>query len=268
MKTPVLISTIAVLLFSCSKKSPEITTKVNTPTTEVIHKISVSDSIKVEDSAKITDVLTGEFHAKVLVFENISDKALQDSLYAPLNIKLDNYSKRELQKGLDAKKAAFYQEIKEMLSDWSPEFKQIWGQHSAMKVFSDKNDFLTVQYTADGYTGGAHGYYSEIYKAFDTKNLKTLQLKDILKAQDPQIWSRILMDNFLKNDLDTEQAQMLLVKDIPLNNNFYFDDQHLYFLYNQYEIAAYAAGPILIKVPFADIKPFLNDEFKSRLKIQ
>ncbi|MCB4235346.1 RsiV family protein [Kaistella anthropi] len=129
------------------------------------------------------------------------------------------------------------------------------------------DDFITIQYTASGYTGGAHGYYNEIYKVFDLKTNKTLQLSDILKVQDAEIWSRILMDHFLKNDLEKGQAAALLVKEIPLNNNFYFDKEYLYFLYNQYEIAAYAAGSVLIKIPLSEIKPFLNDEFKTRLKL-
>ena len=72
------------------------------------------------------------------------------------------------------------------------------------------------------------------------------------------------MDNFLKNDTEKKQAEMLLVKEIPLNNNFYFDTEFLYFLYNQYEITAYAAGPVLIKIPLSDIKPLLTKAFIQR----
>lgn len=73
------------------------------------------------------------------------------------------------------------------------------------------------------------------------------------------------MDNFLKNDLEKGQAEMLLVKEIPLNDNFYFDKEALYFLYNQYEITAYAAGPVLIRIPFSAIKPLMKSEFKTRI---
>ena len=76
------------------------------------------------------------------------------------------------------------------------------------------------------------------------------------------------MDNFLKNDLENGQAQMLLVEDIPLNDNFYFDKDNLYFLYNQYEITAYAAGPVLIKIPFSTVKPLMKPEMKTRLGLE
>ena len=126
---------------------------------------------------------------------------------------------------------------------------------------------LTIKYSGDGFTGGAHGYYYEFYKVFDLQTKKTLQLADVLSDKNPKIWSKILMDHFLKNDLENGQSEMLLVKEIPLNDNFYFDQDHLYFLYNQYEITAYAAGPVLIKVPFSAIQTILKSEFKKRLGI-
>ena len=133
-----------------------------------------------------------------------------------------------------------------------------------MKMFSKDNNFLTVQYTGDGYTGGAHGYYYENYKVFDLKTNKTMQLADLITDPGAAIWQKILMDNFIQNDGDKGQVDMLLVDQIPLNSNFYFDKEHLYFLYNQYEITAYAAGPVLIKIPLADIKLLLTDDFIKR----
>ena len=49
---------------------------------------------------------------------------------------------------------------------------------------------------------------------------------------------------------------------------FYFDKENLYFLYNQYEITAYAAGPVLIKIPFSDIKLMVKPEFLKRIAVQ
>ena len=76
------------------------------------------------------------------------------------------------------------------------------------------------------------------------------------------------MDNFLKNDAGKGQSEMLLVKEISPNNNFYLDKENLYFLYNQYEITAYAAGPVLIKIPFSDIKLMVKPEFLKRIAVQ
>lgn len=261
-----LILALLLLQTSCNKETTSVsqTTTLPNDSTKISEKFEI-DSVKMEDSLKIDANLTADFASTVLVFPQISDKVLLDSIYAKEQIKLAAYSKTDLLEDLKSKKENFYEETKNSLKDWKPDFKQTWTAHSDMDVHSHENDLLTLVYTGEGFTGGAHGYYYEFYKVFDLKNKKTIQLTDVILDVKATIWSKILMDNFLKNDLQNGQAQMLLVKDIPLNDNFYFDKENLYFLYNQYEIAAYAAGPILIKVPFATIKPLMKTDIKTRL---
>ena len=136
-----------------------------------------------------------------------------------------------------------------------------------MSVFSNTHHMLTLKYTKDEYSGGAHGKYMVYFKVFNLKKNKVLQLSDVLTIQDPEIWDRILSDNFFKADTEKGQAEMLLVKKITPNNNFYFDAEYLYFYYNPYEITAYAAGPVVIKVPLSDIKPFLQADFIKQMDL-
>ncbi|MDQ0477715.1 MULTISPECIES: DUF3298 and DUF4163 domain-containing protein [Chryseobacterium] len=255
----------AVLLMSCNKEKS--TAETSNGTVEKITSTTGNfplDSVKVNDSLKIDQNLTVKFQSKILVFPTLKNKALLDSIYAPKEIRLTEYSKANIADALDLKMKEFYEEEKNALQDYKPEFAQNWEKNSNMNLFSHRNNFLTVQYTGDGYTGGAHGYYFETYKVFDLQNNKTLHLSDIVANQDSKIWDPILMNNFIQNDGGKGQFEMLLVKQIPLNNNFYFDDKNLYFLYNQYEITAYAAGTVLIKVPLSDIKLLLTDEFIKR----
>ena len=259
---------IFLAFFSCKKaENSNAKTSEKAETKEVSAKLLATDSIKTIDSSKLNENLTAIFRSSVLVFPNLTNKVLLDSIYAPLNLKLKEYSKEKISAEIDAHKKEYFADTKKSLEDWSPDFPQTWEQNSYMKKFSILNDFMTLQYKADGYTGGAHGYYNEMYRVFDVKTNRQITLADILKVRDAKIWSRILMDHFLKNDLDQGQAQMLLVKEIPLNDNFYFDQDNLYFLYNQYEIAAYAAGPVLIKIPYSEIKPFLTQDFRTKLNL-
>lgn len=264
-----LFAILTILFFaaiSCNKakkmhEGTSATTKINDSLPE---KFAI-DSVQIDDSLKITENVTAAFQSKLLVFPQIKDSILLDSIYSKTEIHPTNYSKAHLLKELQAKKSQFYQETKDGLQGWKPDFEQTWNNNSDMTIFSNKNDLLTIKYSGDGFTGGAHGYYYEFYKVFDLQTKKTLQLADVLSDKNPKIWSKILMDHFLKNDLENGQSEMLLVKEIPLNDNFYFDQDHLYFLYNQYEITAYAAGPVLIKVPFSAIQTILKSEFKKRL---
>ncbi|WP_226064948.1 DUF3298 and DUF4163 domain-containing protein [Kaistella polysaccharea] len=255
-----------IFLMGCNQKKT-INTDLNAEIAPLNDSIAsfVIDSVAVQDSVKITENLTAAFHSKMLVFPSLSNKRVLDSIYSVENIHLNSYSAENITDSLKAKKDKFFRDTKESIKEWNPDFKQTWTNNSNMKLFSNTNGFLTIKYTGDGFTGGAHGYYYEKYKVFDLKKNTTLQLSDILKNQNAEIWGRILMDHFLKNDLGKGQSEMLLVKEIPLNTNFYFDENNLFFLYNQYEIIAYAAGPVLIKIPLSDIKPFLNAEFKKRI---
>ncbi len=254
---------LSIALMSCDKG--KVSAESSTENEEVNKVVNFSvDSVKVNDSLKIDKNLTVGFQSAVLYFHTLEDKTLLDSIFSVEKIRLDDYSKENLTQALEKKKKEYFEEQKLSLKDFKPDFHQTWNSNSSMKVFSKENDMMTIRYTGDGYTGGAHGYYYEFYKVFDLKNKKTLQLTDVVSETESKIWDKILMDNFLSNDSDKDQAQMLLVKEIPLNNNFYFDKNYLYFLYNQYEITAYAAGPVLIKVSLADIKPFLTAEFIKR----
>lgn len=261
-----LFAALLLLQISCNKKNQE--TSVSSSTTENAIKTPEKftiDSIKVDDSLQITDKLTASFSSSVLLFPRLKNKALLDSIYSHEEILTQDYSEEKVSEIINAKKEKFFTDTKNSTKDFTPNSKQTWTSNSYMKLFSHENDLLTLVYKDDGFTGGAHGYYSERYEVFDLKNNTKIQLSDVVVDSKDAIWSKILMDNFLKNDLEKGQAEMLLVKDIPLNDNFYFDKENIYFLYNQYEITAYAAGTVLIKIPFATIKSLMTPEIKTRL---
>jgi hypothetical protein len=267
MKKNILFTAVLLcFLYACKKTDVHQNEKKTVVQNSNIFSV---DSVAVNDSMKINDKLTVGFGSKVLVFPTIKNKSLLDSIYTMENIYLDDYSSDQLLAALKKKQKDYYfHENKENTEDFPWNFEQTWYQNSDMDVFSIKNDFMTLKYSGDGFSGGAHGYYYEYYRVFDLKNNKTLQLSDVLINPESAVWKRALMDHFLKNDLDQGQSEMLLVKEISPNRNFYFDKNFVYFLYNQYEIAAYAAGPVLIKLPVSDIKMILNPELKTRLGIQ
>lgn len=263
-----LLTLSSMLIIGCNKEKTkqENNATFDSSLVNPLSKFAV-DSLKLEDSLRIDKNLSLTFSSKIITFSGLESKTVLDSIYAQEDLILEDYSKENLAKALHQKMQNYYDEEKLSLKEYKPEFSQFWNMTSAMEMISHQNQYLTIQYTGDGYTGGAHGYYYEKYKVFDLKNNKTVQLSDVITKEDSSVWKRILMDNFLKNDSENKQAEMLLVEEIPLNNNYYFDKENLYFLYNQYEITAYAAGPVLIKIPFSDIKPFLNSDFKKRMNL-
>lgn len=270
MKKTILAAAAFTLAISCTKKDTVTENGLSKKETSAAQTKTAFpvDSVRVNDSSKVANHLTVAMNSKLLVFPAIKDKPLLDSIYSVESVSLNNYSSEKLLAELNSQKEEFFKQAKEENASLEINPPQKWYQNSDMKLFSLQDDFMTVRYTADGYSGGAHGYYNEIYKVFDLKNKKTLQLSDILITPDSPVWKRALRDNFLKNDTEKKQSEMLLVEEISPNSNFYFDKDFLYFLYNQYEITAYAAGPVLIKVPLSDVEPMLQPEFLKRIHRQ
>ena len=87
---------------------------------------------------------------------------------------------------------------------------------------------------------------------------------EIFKNPDDANWDKILKNNFV----DKDQKDMMIADKIKLNNNFYFDKDKITFVYNQYEITAYAAGVVYITLNFKDIKAQLTPEFLTQYNIK
>ena len=89
-----IIVVILLLQISCNKNKEK-----NSSVSSTKENISKNpgkftiDSVKVDDSIKIDDNLTATFSSSVLVFPQIKDKVLLDSIYARAEIKTSDYSK-------------------------------------------------------------------------------------------------------------------------------------------------------------------------------
>ena len=250
-------------LINCTKT--EIKTAENTEdNTEIVEQKFVVDSLSVADSMSLSKNLTADFQKTILVFPGITDKTLLDSIYAKENINLKSYSRSDLKAALDAKMQEYFAENKKVLEDYSPDFEQTWNETSSMKVHSKIDQFLTIKYSGDGYTGGAHGYYYEFYKNFNLEKNSVVQLKDVFSNQNPKMWNDLLVKNFLREN----EEEMLFEKKIPLTDNFYFNEKNITFIYNQYEVAPYSSGVIIVNVPFSELSSYLNPQFKKDFNLK
>ncbi|AZA74863.1 RsiV family protein [Chryseobacterium indoltheticum] len=270
-KVAIMLLSGAFLLAACKKTESE-TVNVNTENKSP-EKFTV-DSLKVNDSMRINDKLSVNYASKVLIFPTLKDKALLDSIYYDKK-GITDYSKQGLQSFLDKDKTEFYASVKEDSKEWISDIQnpQTWEAGSFMKLISQNDDFLQIEYLHTSYQGGAHSNYSFGAKVFDLKNNKKLDLKDITTMPKARL-EELLMKNLDKlpsgttdSDGPVKNSDMLLVDVIPANQAFYFDNEHLYFHYSPYEIAAFAAGDIVIPVSWKELDGTINPEFKKRMKI-
>lgn len=271
-------NTIAVLalstffVFSACKKAEN--NNLNETETAVPEKFTV-DSVKISDSTKLSDSLTIKYSSTKLLFPTIKDKALLDSIYFTEK-NIGDFSREGLQNYLQKSKNIYFNRLRKDSKDWISDisFSQEWYSDTGMRVKSNTNDYLQIEYFWASYEGGAHDNYGYSERVFDLQNNKKLELKDITSIPKEKL-EALLMKNINKTNSGTtddkgevNNSEMLLVDKIPATENFYFDDKNLYFHYSPYEITAFAAGDITIPISWSELKGTLTPEFIKRMKIK
>ena len=102
--------------------------------------------------------------------------------------------------------------------------------------------------------GAAHGVGKEYYVNYDP-------------SEDKVVGLGMLFDNIteLKRMIDRELSKQqagtgfLLVDEIPNPENFYVDGYSITFVFNPYEVVAYAAGVVEVKIPAYELEGYMTD---------
>lgn len=264
----ILVTLLFLTFFSCKEigfKNKHI--KSNIPVN------FTTDSVIEEDFTKLLDSITVKYSSQLLVFPTLKDQKLLHTIYEKDNIK--DFSKEGLKKYLEAKKNELYSKLKG--SNKLPHLKHLqkWEKTSQMNLKFNKNEYLHIQYYESMFVGGICNYYNYSEKVFDLNDNKKLQLRDITSISKDRL-SEILNVNIEKTTMlqqmkkyDIKEYNALLMEKIPVAENFYFDENNLYFHYNKDEIEkGYSIGDIIIPVSWNDLGNTLNLEFRDRMNIK
>lgn len=117
-----------------------------------------------------------------------------------------------------------------------------------------QDSILSYQVTTDCYLGGAHGSYIVQYLNFDIASGKLLNINDVVpQEKEPEVLmamvEQLCIDWDAKDLVDLqEKTGITMLSDLYLTNNFLLKNDSITFLFNQYEIAPYAAGLISVTV--------------------
>ena len=121
-------------------------------------------------------------------------------------------------------------------------------------VEEEQDSIVSYQTTTDCYLGGAHGSYVVQYYNFDKASGKLLSIKDIVPADKEKAVLKAMAEQLCEDweakdlaDLQ-EKTGITMLGDLYLIDNFLFKGDSILFLFNQYEIAPYAAGLISVTV--------------------
>ena len=136
-------------------------------------------------------------------------------------------------------------------------------------VLLNRPELLTVDLSYYAFTGGAHGNSHTEYFVFDTMTGKRLELNDVFEQGFEERLNKLIDSRYRQmkglsptDRLDGEKG-MLFENYIHFNDNFALTDQGVSFVYNNYEITAYAFGPTKIELPYSELADILKPRFKD-----
>ena len=132
----------------------------------------------------------------------------------------------------------------------------------------NEHDLVILESATYEYAGGAHGNYGSIFYCFDVSARKQLQLSDIISAD--SITLQHLAEKYFRIQYHVKSDslnEVLFENHLAANDNFYFNEKGISFLYNPYEVASYAQGEIVVFIPFSALKKYIQPAFMKRMNI-
>lgn len=141
------------------------------------------------------------------------------------------------------------------------EEERLWDLQGHIGIIEFK-DFVELELSIWTYTGGAHGNGYTGFLLIDHVTGKVLTLEDFVTSIPD--FTRIAEKYFREqNNIEPESSLEELGYWFPedqfyCNNNFYFTDDSMHFLYNIYEIAPYVGGSTEFSIPLSELKGFLR----------
>ncbi len=153
-------------------------------------------------------------------------------------------------------------EVSDTLSDFGNDISGHWYDETRIGLFAKTQSTYTLSFESNGYSGGAHGYYTVTYTNVDIRTKKSLSLQDLfLPGSQKRLYQVALSYYKTARNLNPSQS---LTQDGWFENRFRFAENFaitpygLYFLYNQYEIKPYAEGQTSFFLPYGAIGDLID----------
>jgi len=142
---------------------------------------------------------------------------------------------------------------------------QTWFLTISTKVIKQKPRYISFYTSYINFSGGAHPNSSFTYQNYDIETQKEIKLEELLLPESMvklnTIAERIFRENEKLTPAQSLKDNYFFENDIfKLNDNFTITEKGLLFLYNPYEIKAYAFGITKLLIPFKDIQDIIKPQ--------
>ncbi len=178
-----------------------------------------------------------------------------------------NLSVENLRNGI---RDTFFASYLEMLADEKPDstgeasFMLNYAESASISIIFNEKSLLSVGYGTYSYTGGAHGNHATTIATYDLVQKKSLTLNDIFLPNSEKTINKTLANAVRRQfnmKVNEPLSNKLFGNAVESTSNFCITPKGILFLYNPYEIAAYAMGEIELFIPFQEIKSIVNPRF-------
>lgn len=138
-------------------------------------------------------------------------------------------------------------------------------ENSSDKIVYNSNDIISYTINFENYTGGAHGAHSYQNHVINSTTGDPITEDDIFISNFQDELAHIIIDkiteqNNLKDSKELENIGFFSIDEIFPNGNFLVAKNGITYTFNEYEIAAYAVGPINVFIPYNELELLLKKD--------
>ncbi len=150
-----------------------------------------------------------------------------------------------------------YRDAAESFSEEPP-----WEAYVNENIYLRTDSIVSVGISMEIFSGGAHGYKNLTFYNFDPRTGEKLGINDIFEPE----FLGFVEERFRREqkipEADNINSTGFWFEDntFHLPENIGFSEDRVILVYNAYEIAAYAAGEILMEIPIEEVRPFIKLE--------
>ena len=181
------------------------------------------------------------------------------------------------QEAVDKYAADYIKMYKEIESDYEEECESnnnkdanfatwySYFQGLSTDIVFNRAQIVSYTHKFEAYSGGAHGSQQYSNYAIDLNTGNWIKESDIFIDDFKDDIARMLIDKIMElNNVNNVQALIDLgffgIEEIMPNDNILIDERGVTYLFNEYEIAAYALGTTKVLLPFDEIFLYLKKE--------
>lgn len=172
---------------------------------------------------------------------------------------LRTYIMQYLQEGKDAIDS--YGEDMQAAATWMSYEEQAEGT-----VYFHEGSFLSYQFKVYSYMGGAHGNTVTANRVFDMSSQNTVTLSTLFTEESLSVVADNLRQALaIQNDCQTvdeliQSGIFFSAGEIEPNDNFLLDNKGLTWIYDPYEIAPYAYGPVTVSLSWNQLVDLIDPD--------